>query len=171
MSTPRLIRDLHTMSSAKAAPDSLKDCECKKMALHEPLQFHMHQKQRYGATSSCMALWYAQGFSHSRETCPRSNREERKFLVYKESYESYACCAEIMKLGYSGTFADKRNKLQQLQSLLTEITGTSGHTGTSRKSNEIPMSLWLKPVLRAQPPCEPTSGLCRSKLRKPQMRH
>ena len=41
---------------AKAAPDGLKDHECIKMALHEPLQFHLYQKQRYGATSSCMAL-------------------------------------------------------------------------------------------------------------------
>ncbi len=76
--------------------------------------------------------------------------------TYKEPSESYACRAEIEKLGYSRTFANKRDKFQQLQSLLTEITGTSGHTGTSRKSNKIPMRLWLKPVLRAQLPCAPT---------------
>ena len=35
VSTPRLLRNLHTMSLAKAAPDGLKDCECKKIALHE----------------------------------------------------------------------------------------------------------------------------------------
>ncbi len=35
VSTPRLLRNLHTMSLAKAAPNSLKDHECKKMALHE----------------------------------------------------------------------------------------------------------------------------------------
>ncbi len=35
--TPRLLRNLHTMSLAKVAPDGLKDCECKKMALRERL--------------------------------------------------------------------------------------------------------------------------------------
>jgi hypothetical protein len=33
--TPRLLRNLHTMSLAKAAPDSLKDCKCEKMALRK----------------------------------------------------------------------------------------------------------------------------------------
>jgi hypothetical protein len=33
--TPRLLRNLHMMSLAKAAPDGLKDCECEKMALRE----------------------------------------------------------------------------------------------------------------------------------------
>jgi hypothetical protein len=35
VSTPRLLRNLHTMSLAKAAPDGLKDRECEKMALRE----------------------------------------------------------------------------------------------------------------------------------------
>ncbi len=35
VSTPRLLRNLHTMSLAKAAPDGLKDRECEKMALGE----------------------------------------------------------------------------------------------------------------------------------------
>jgi hypothetical protein len=33
--TPRLLRNLHTMSLAKAAPDGLKDRECEKMALRK----------------------------------------------------------------------------------------------------------------------------------------
>ncbi len=33
------------------------------------------------------------------------------------------CRAEIKKLGYSGTFANKHDKFQQLQSQLAEITG------------------------------------------------
>jgi hypothetical protein len=33
--TPRLLRNLHTVSLAKATPDGLKDCECEKMALRE----------------------------------------------------------------------------------------------------------------------------------------
>ncbi len=78
-----------------------------------------------------------------------------KSTVYKESSKSYACRAKIKKLGYSGTFSGKRNKIKQLQSQLAEKPGTSGQTGTSRKSNKIPMRLWLKPVQRAQP-CVPT---------------
>jgi hypothetical protein len=35
VSTPRLLRNLHAMSLAKAAPDGLKDRECEKMALHK----------------------------------------------------------------------------------------------------------------------------------------
>ena len=35
VSTPRLLRNLHTMSLAKAVPDGLKDCKCMKMALRE----------------------------------------------------------------------------------------------------------------------------------------
>ena len=74
---------------------------------------------------------------------PKKQRVEREDLVYKESSESYACHAKNKKLEYSGTFADKRNKIKQLQSQLAEITGTSGQTGTSRKSDKIPMRLWL----------------------------
>jgi hypothetical protein len=35
VSIPKLLRNLHTMSLEKAAPEGLKDCECKKMALRE----------------------------------------------------------------------------------------------------------------------------------------
>ncbi len=35
VSIPRLLRNLHTMSLAKALPDGLKDDECKKIALHK----------------------------------------------------------------------------------------------------------------------------------------
>ncbi len=37
VSTPRLLRNIHVMrmSLAKAVPEGLKDCECKKMALRE----------------------------------------------------------------------------------------------------------------------------------------
>ncbi len=55
-------------SKAHRRPTFYKNCERKKMALREPLRFHMYQKRRYGATSSCMALWYA-----------KSDREEREF--------------------------------------------------------------------------------------------
>ncbi len=94
--------------------------------------------------------------THVRSAQEVIEKKRSSRSTYKESSKSYACCAEIEKLGYSGTFANKRNKFQQLQSLLTETTGTSGHTGTSRKSNKVPMRLWLKPVLRAQLPCAST---------------
>jgi hypothetical protein len=35
VSTPKLLRNLHTMSLAKAAPNGLKDRECKKMVLRK----------------------------------------------------------------------------------------------------------------------------------------
>ncbi len=91
VSTPRLICNLHTMSQVKATPDVLQDCERKKMALREPLRFHMYQKWRYRATSSCMAFCYARGFSYSREVCPRSDREEREFKVYMQEIFRILC--------------------------------------------------------------------------------
>lgn len=91
MSTPRLIRSLHTMSPAKAAPDVLQESRAQERALREPLRIHMYQKRRYGATSSCKELWYARGFSHSREVCPKSDRKKGSSRsTYKESSEPFA---------------------------------------------------------------------------------
>ncbi len=70
-------------------------------------------------------LRHMQGFYHTCGICPRSNKEEKQFLVYTESSKSYACCAKIKKLGYSGTFVYKRDTIKQLQSQLAEMTGTS----------------------------------------------
>jgi hypothetical protein len=50
--TPRLL-NLHTMSLAKAAPDGLKDCECKKMALRKrPLIPYVPEKDSVQETVS-----------------------------------------------------------------------------------------------------------------------
>ena len=68
--------------------------------------------------------------THVRSAQEAIEKKGSSRSTYKESSESYACPAEIEKLGYSGTFASKRDKFQQLQRLLTEITRTSGHTGT-----------------------------------------
>jgi len=62
MSTPRLIRSLHTMSPAKAAPDVLQESRVQERALREPLRIHMYQKRRYGATSSCNGLCTCEAF-------------------------------------------------------------------------------------------------------------
>jgi hypothetical protein len=142
VSTPRLIRDLHMMSQAKAVPDVLQDRECKKMALREPSDSICTRNE--GAESR-VPVWHSgtrEAFlTHVRSAQEAIAKKGSSRSTYKESSESYACSAEIEKLGYSGTFATQCDKFQKLQSLLTEITGTSGHTGTSRKSNEIPMRL------------------------------
>ena len=86
------------MSPAKAAPDVLQESRAQERALREPLRIHMYQKRRYGATSSCKELWYARGFSHFREVCPRSDRKKGSSMsTYKESSEPYAYRAEIKK--------------------------------------------------------------------------
>ncbi len=64
---------------SSAAP-IYKNHERKKMALREPLRFHMYQKRRYGATSSCMALWYA-----------KSDQEEREFWVHIQGISRISC--------------------------------------------------------------------------------
>ena len=48
VSTPRLLRNLHTMSLAKATPDGLKDRECEKMVLRErpPIPYVPEMKVR-----------------------------------------------------------------------------------------------------------------------------
>ena len=71
VSTPRLIRDLHTMSQAKATLDVLQDRECEKTAVRKPLRFQMYQKQRYGATSSCLAL------------CPKRRAGIQTYRLYR----------------------------------------------------------------------------------------
>jgi hypothetical protein len=45
VSTPGLLGGLHTMSQAKAIPKGLKDRKCKKITLHEPLQFPMSPRK------------------------------------------------------------------------------------------------------------------------------
>ncbi len=88
VSTPRLLRNLHTMSLAKVAPDGLKVCKCKKMTLPErPLIPYVPEKDSVQETVSSFkeahlkrlikeALQYARGFSHPRGISPRSDQEE-----------------------------------------------------------------------------------------------
>jgi hypothetical protein len=98
MSTLRLLCDLHRISLAKAAPEGLKDRECKKVTLvmQAPsnslcpwerlcsgdcfcLQSWESQDpdwQRYWSLSSYLVLQDAQSFSHSRGICFRSNQEK-----------------------------------------------------------------------------------------------
>jgi hypothetical protein len=83
-----------------------------------------------------------------------SAQEAIKKKGYFKSYEEY-----------SGTFADKRDKVKQLKSQLAELDGTSG---TFINPVKIPKRLRLKPVLRAQPPCAPTLWLSLSKPWRPQ---
>jgi hypothetical protein len=85
------------MSLAKAAPNGLKDHECKKMALRErpPIPYvpekdsvqemvssykdnHLKMliKERKGAMSSLLAHWYARGFSHPHGISRRSSQEK-----------------------------------------------------------------------------------------------
>ncbi len=54
VSTPRLLRNLHTMILAKAAPDGLKDCECEKMVLRErpPIPYVPEKDSVQGTVSS-----------------------------------------------------------------------------------------------------------------------
>ncbi len=94
VSTPRLLRDLHTMSLAKAVSDGLKDCECKKIAIckYPPIPYVPKKdcaqdlvlsfkdnhcidtdRQRYGTLSFYLALRDSQSISHSHGICNRGN--------------------------------------------------------------------------------------------------
>jgi len=53
MSAPRLLRNLHTMSLGKAAPEGLKDHKCEKMALRKcPLIPYVPEKDNVQETVS-----------------------------------------------------------------------------------------------------------------------
>ncbi len=93
--TLRLLRNLHMMSLAKAVPDSLKNCKCKKIALQKcPLIPDVPKKdcvqemvfifqgqpsqdadwQRYRTLSIYLALQEAQSTSHSLGICVQSRK-------------------------------------------------------------------------------------------------
>ncbi len=88
-SLPRLLHNLHTMSLAKAAPEALKDHECKKNSIcpQEKLcsgkgfclqgpESQDPDQQRYGTLSFYLALQDRWSFSHSHGICFRSNWEK-----------------------------------------------------------------------------------------------
>ncbi len=97
VSTPRLLRNLHTISLVKAVPDGLKDHKYKKIDFCKcpPIPYIPKEGlcsreglclqgqpsqdadwQRHRTTSSYLALWDSQGISHSHGICPRSNQEK-----------------------------------------------------------------------------------------------
>ena len=179
VSTPRLPCNLHPMSLVKAAPDGLKVHECKKMALHKcPLIPYVPEKDSVQETISSFKV------NHLRMLISKGAELQvpiwhtgmhEAFLIHVGSAQK-----AIMKRGYfksyeeySGTFANKCERIKQIKSQLAELDETFGQTGTSKKPTKIPKRLRLKPVLRAQPPCTPTSRLSLSKLwrmqRKPQL--
>jgi hypothetical protein len=100
VSTSRLLRNLHTMSLAKAAPDGLKDCKCEKMALHKcpPIPYVPENDSAQETVSAFkdnhvktlinkgMDLQVPTWHSGTRESflihfwiCPRSDQEKRVF--------------------------------------------------------------------------------------------
>jgi hypothetical protein len=98
------------MSLVKAVLDDLKDCKCKITGLHEcpPISnvpdkypysrdglchqgkpFQDIDWQRYGATSSYLALQYVQGTPHRCRICPKSNQKKGILNANVESSKVY----------------------------------------------------------------------------------
>jgi hypothetical protein len=139
VSTLRLLRNLHTMSLAKAAPDGLKDHKCKKMALckQPPIQYVLekdsvqemvsaykdnHLKMLINkGTELQVPIWHS-GTREAFLIHVGFAKEPIKKKGYFKSYEEY-----------SGTFTEKRDKIKHLKSQLAELDETSG---TSRKSSK-----------------------------------
>jgi hypothetical protein len=91
MSTPRLIRNLHTMSQAKAAPDALQDRECKTWLSVNPSDSICTRNK---GTEPRVPVWHS-GTREAFLTHVRSAQEviEKKGSsrsTYKESSKSYA---------------------------------------------------------------------------------
>jgi hypothetical protein len=139
------------MSLAKAAPDGLKDRECKKMALHK-----------------CPLIPYVPEKDSVQEMVSSYKDNHLKTLIKKGTdlrvpiWHSGTCKAFLIHVGsvqgakekksyfnsfeeYSETYADKREKIKELKDQLMALkeasetsAETSGQSGTSRKSNKNP---------------------------------
>jgi hypothetical protein len=148
VSTPRLLRNLHTMSLEKAAPDGLKDRECEKMALRErpPIPYVPEKDSVQETVSSYkddlkmlikegtelrVPIWHS-GTREAFLIHVGSAREAIKKKGYFKSFEDH-----------SETYADKREKVKELKDQLVALreasaapAKTSGQAGTSRKSKD-----------------------------------
>ena len=139
------------MSLAKAAPDSLKNHKCKKMALRErpPIPYvpekdsvqdtfssfkdnHLKMLINKG-TELRVPIWHS-GTCEAFLIHMGSAREAIKKKGYFKSFGEY-----------SETYADKREKIKELKDQLTALKEASetsaktlGQAGTSRKSNKNP---------------------------------
>jgi hypothetical protein len=137
------------MSLAKASSDGLKDRECEKMALRErpPIPYVPEKDSVQDTVSSFkdnhlktlinkgmelqVSIWHS-GTRKAFLIHMGSAREAIEKKGYFKSYEEY-----------SGAFANKRDKIKELRSQLTELKETSetsaetlGQTGTFRKSGK-----------------------------------
>jgi hypothetical protein len=143
MSTLRLLRNLHTMSLAKAVPASLKDCKYKTIALckcpptpHAPKKDcvqemvsvfkHNHLKTQIGkGTEIQVPIWHSS--MHVAFLIPLGSALEvikRKgiFKVYVESKE---------------VSTEQRGRIKQVKDQLAELDdSTTREARTSRKSNK-----------------------------------
>jgi hypothetical protein len=157
--TPRLLRNLHTTSLAKAAPDGLKDQECENMALRKcpPIPYvpekdsvqetvssykdnHLKTLIKEG-TELRVPIWH----SGTRETFlihVGSVREAIKKKGYFKSFEEY-----------SRTYVDKSKKIKELKDQLVALkeasetsTETSGQAGTSCKFNKNPKETTVEAI-------------------------
>jgi hypothetical protein len=136
------------MSLAKAAPNSLKDHESEKMALHErPPIPYVPEKDRVQDMVSSFK-------DNHLKTLIKEGTELQVPIWHSGTWEVFlidvgSAREAIEKKGYfksfekySETFADKREKIKELKDQLTALrevsetsVETSGQTGTSKKMN------------------------------------
>jgi hypothetical protein len=147
VSTPKLLRYLHTTSLAKAAPDGLKDRKCKKTALRKhPLIPYVPEKDSVQETVSFFK-------DNHLKTLIKEGTELRVPIWHSGTREAFlihvgSAREAIKKKGYfksfedhSKTYADKREKVKELKDRLVALreasetpAKTTGQAGTSKKS-------------------------------------
>ncbi len=112
--TPRLLRDLHTMSLAKAAPNGLKDHKCKKMALRErPLILYVPEKDSVQETVSSYK-------ENHLKTLIKEGTELRVPIWHSGMREAFlihvgSAQEAIKKKGYFKSFEDHSDDYSQKQ--------------------------------------------------------
>jgi hypothetical protein len=116
VSTPKLLRNLHTIILAKAAPDGLKDRECKKMALREcPLIPHVPEKDSLQETVSA--------YKDNRLKTLINEGTELRVPIW----HSGTCKAFFIHVGSAGILSPRRN--------IPELSSTSAIRSSSYKAS------------------------------------
>ncbi len=139
VSTPRLLRNLHTMSLAKAMPDGLKDRECEKMVLRKrPPIPYVPEKDSVQETVSSLKEAHL-------KTLIKEGTELRVPIWHSGTREAFlihvgSAREAIEKKGYFKSFDDhsedyseKREKVKELKKQLEALKEALAVGGPAQK--------------------------------------
>jgi hypothetical protein len=147
LSTPRLLRSLHTLSLAKAVPDCLKDSKCKKIALHKhPLIPYVPEKL---TERDCVQEMFSAFKENHLKTQLEKGMELLVLIWHSSMCEAFlihvgSAQEAIERKGYfkaymesNEVYMEKYGRIKQAKAQLAKLDdSTNGEAGTSRKFNK-----------------------------------